>query len=55
MDLNVDNVLNPNVIVDVGVTEDIIENEVDQEVESVKQLIASNELWRYTCDKSPFI
>lgn len=39
MDLNVDNVLNPNDIVDVGSTEDVVENEVDQEVESVDNLL----------------
>ncbi|WJX48823.1 hypothetical protein P8452_35337 [Trifolium repens] len=46
MDLNVDNVLNPNDVVDVGVTEDIVENEVDQEIEGVEQPVASNELRR---------
>lgn len=35
MDLNVDNVLNPNDIIDVGSSENVVENEVYQEVVSV--------------------
>jgi len=55
MDLNIDNVLNPNDIVDVGTTEDVVENEVDQEVESVEQPVASNELRRSIRDKRPSV
>lgn len=51
MDLNVDNVLNPNDIVDAGATKDVVENEV----ESVKQLVASNKLRQSTRDKRPSI
>ncbi|KAI5395386.1 hypothetical protein KIW84_061823 [Lathyrus oleraceus] len=36
-------------------TEDVVENEVDQEVESVKQLVTSNYLRRFTRDKGPSI
>ena len=55
MDLNVDNVLNPKEIVDVGAAEDVVENEVDQEVESVEQPITSNELRRSIRDKRSFV
>lgn len=55
MDLNVNTVLNPNDIVDVGVTEEVVENEDDQEVESVEKTVASNELRRSTRDKRPSI
>ncbi|KAI5437882.1 hypothetical protein KIW84_023848 [Lathyrus oleraceus] len=55
MDLNVDNVLNPNDIVDVDDTERVLENEVDQEAESVEQLVASNGLRKSTCDKRTYV
>lgn len=55
MDLNFDNVLNPNDIIDVGATEDVVENEVDQEVGSVEQPVASNELRWSTRDKRPSV
>src|SRR4051812_282068 len=55
MYLNVNNVLNPNNIVDVGDTKDVVEKEVDQEVESVEQPIASNELKWFTHDKRPYV
>ncbi|KAI5418560.1 hypothetical protein KIW84_042982 [Lathyrus oleraceus] len=51
MYLNVNNVLNPNDIVNIGAKEDVIENEVDQEVKSVEQPVASNKLRRSTRDK----
>ena len=35
--------------------EDIVKNEVDQEVESVEQLVTSNELRRSTRDKRLFV
>lgn len=55
MGLNVDNVLNPNDINDVGATKDVVENEVDQEVESVEKLVASNELRWSARDKRPYV
>ncbi|WJX83794.1 hypothetical protein P8452_66428 [Trifolium repens] len=55
MDLNVDNVLNPNDVVDVGATEDVVENEVEPEIEGVEQPIASNELRRSTRDRRPSV
>lgn len=55
MHLNVDNVLNPNDIVDVCGMEYVVGNQVDQEVESVEKLVASNELRWSTCDKSPSV
>ncbi|WJX13388.1 hypothetical protein P8452_03779 [Trifolium repens] len=55
MDLNIDNVLNPNDVVDVGATEDDVENEVDQEIEGVEQPITSNELRRSTRDRRPSV
>ncbi|CAI8612549.1 unnamed protein product [Vicia faba] len=55
MNLNVDNALNPNNIVDVGDTKDVVENEVDQEVESFEKPVAYNDLRRSTHDKRPFV
>lgn len=55
MNLNVDNVLNTNDIFDVGFTEDVVENEVDQEIESVEQPVAYNELRRSAHDKRPSV
>ncbi|GAA0148830.1 hypothetical protein LIER_08165 [Lithospermum erythrorhizon] len=55
MDLNVENVLNPNDFVDVETRETNVENEVDHEVESVEQPIVFNELRRSTRDRRPSI
>ncbi|GAA0151816.1 hypothetical protein LIER_10453 [Lithospermum erythrorhizon] len=55
MDLNVNNVLNPNDFVDVETRETNVENEVDHEVESVEKPIVSNELRRSTRDRRPSI
>lgn len=55
MYLNVNNVLNPNDIVNIGAKEDVVENEVDQEVKSVEQPVASNKLRRSTRDKRSFV